>query len=126
MRGQVNSCPDNKVTPRVAMHMAICTQGKLYCSLLQLNTDQNVFCVFISKLVAKLTSEDRNWRDNSLILIDGARYQTSDESIRYMKSLGLKVCISAPYSYASAPIEYAFAYFKNTNLNPDRRKTGKR
>ena len=92
----------------------------------QANTDSNTFCLFISKLVAKLTKEDRNWRDNTLLLIDGARYQTSAESIRHMKALGFRVCVSAPYSYASAPVEYAFAFLKDTDLNPNRLKTGKR
>ena len=38
-RGQVNSSSLKTVTPRIAMQMAICTSGKLYCSLLQVNTD---------------------------------------------------------------------------------------
>lgn len=61
-----------------------------------------------------------------MILIDGASYQTGKDSISYMKALGFKVCISAPYSYAAAPIEYAFGFFKSVNLNPNRLKTGKR
>lgn len=43
-----------------------------------------------------------------------------------MKALGIKVCVSAPYSYAGAPVEYAFALFKSVELNPDSLKTGKR
>ena len=74
MRGQVNSCPDSKVNPRVAVQMAICTSGKLYCSLSQANTDTNTFCLFISKLAAKLTKDDRDFRGNTILLIDGAKY----------------------------------------------------
>ena len=43
-----------------------------------------------------------------------------------MKALGFRVCVSAPYSYAAAPIEYVFAFIKDGDLNPDRLKTGKR
>ena len=43
-----------------------------------------------------------------------------------MQALGLKVCISAPYSYATSPIEYAFAAFKAEELNPFNLKTGKK
>ena len=125
-RGNVNTLPDKSVTPRLAMQMAICTDGNLYCSLAQVNTDHEMFCLFISKLAATLTSENRNWRDNTLLLIDGARYQTSRESIRHLKALGFKVCVSAPYSFASAPIEYAFAFLKAVDLNPQGLKTGKR
>ena len=92
----------------------------------QINTDHNVFCLFISRLATKLTKQDRNWRGNTILLIDGARYQTCEESVRHMRALGFRVCISAPYSYASAPIEYAFARLKSVDLNPDRLKTGKR
>ena len=60
--------------------MAICTSGKLYCGLTQINTDHNVFCMFVSRLATKLTSEDKNWRNNTLLLIDGAKYQTCEES----------------------------------------------
>ena len=43
-----------------------------------------------------------------------------------MRALGFRACISAPYSYASAPIEYAFGFFKSVDLNPRRLKTGKK
>jgi hypothetical protein len=43
-----------------------------------------------------------------------------------MKALGIKVCISAPYSYATSPIEYAFGAFKKGELNPNFLKTGKK
>ena len=108
------------------MQLAMCTSGKLYCSLMQENTDADMFCLFITKLATKLTADDRNWRSNSILLIDGARYQTCPQSVDHMRAMGFTVCISAPYSYASAPIEYAFAFFKNSNLNADGLKTGKK
>ena len=74
MRGQTGSMPTNSIAPRISLQLAICTQGKLYCSLLQANTDAKTFCLFISKLCAKLTHEDANWRDNTVLLIDGAKY----------------------------------------------------
>ena len=106
--------------------MAICTEGKVYCSLAQVNTDHKSFCLFISKLAAKLSSEDRSWRENSILLIDGAKYQTCLESIRHMKAVGFRVCISSPYSYSSTSIEYCFGFLKNKSLNPDGLKMGKR
>jgi hypothetical protein len=85
-----------------------------------------VFCLFISKLVAVLTKEDKDWRKNTMVLMDGAKYQTSDESQKYMQALGLKVCITAPYSFTTSPIELAFAHFKSVNINPENLKTGKK
>ena len=43
-----------------------------------------------------------------------------------MKALGFNICVSAPYSFASAPVEYSFAYLKSKDLNPSGIKTGKR
>ena len=81
-----------------------------------MNTDHNVFCLFISKLAAKLTAEDRNFKELTLLLIDGAKYQTCKESINHMRACGFKVCVSSPYSFASSPIEYAFGMLKAVPL----------
>ena len=74
------------------MQVAITSNGKLYCSLTQVNTTSKVFCAFISKLAAKLSEEDRDWKSNSILLIDGAKYQTSKESIDHLKALAF-VCV---------------------------------
>ena len=108
------------------MQLAICTRGSLYFSLSQANTDTKTFCLFISWLAKKLGRKDPDWRDNTLLLIDGARYQTSRESIGYMRRLGIRVAVSAPYSYAGAPVELAFAHLKAGDLNPTSLPTGKR
>ena len=92
--------------------MAICTDGRLYCSMYQINTDARVFCLFISKLAAVLAKEDKNFRERTVLMIDGAKYQSCPESVEHMKRCGFKVCITAPYSMKSSPIEYAFAFLK--------------
>ena len=65
---------EHQVTPRISLLMAISTDGKLYAALTQVNTDHKVFCLFMSQLVKKLSKEDPDWRTNTLILMDGARY----------------------------------------------------
>jgi hypothetical protein len=59
-------------------------------------------------------------------LLDGASYHKSDETQKAMKRLGLRAVISAPYSYQTAPIELFFAFFKRTDINPDKQSTGKK
>ena len=73
-RGDTNTMNEHKVNPRTSVLMAIGTGGELYCSLTQVNTDSRVFCLFLSTLAKKLTIEAKNWRDNTVILCDGARY----------------------------------------------------
>jgi len=43
-----------------------------------------------------------------------------------MVKLGMQVILSAPYSYDASPAELLFAYFKQTNLNPNYLPTGKK
>ena len=43
-----------------------------------------------------------------------------------MNKLGIKVMLSAPYSYAGAPCELFFAYFKQGYLNKRGESTGKK
>lgn len=43
-----------------------------------------------------------------------------------MMALGFKVVISAPYSYATSPIEYAFGFFKSVDLNPSKLRVSKK
>ena len=40
--------------------------------------------------------------------------------------MGFKVCISSPYSFAGAAIEYAFAYLKAVDLNEEGLKVSKK
>ena len=82
--------------------------------------------MFMSWLAKKLSKEDKAWRENSLLLVDGAKYMTCPESLEHLKQLGSKVCISSPYSFAAASVEYANAFLKSVDLNPDGLKTGKR
>ena len=85
--------------------MAICTKGRLYCSMSQVNTDTRVFCLFMSKLAALMNKEEWGSVSRCLLLIDGAKYQTNKESLSHMQALGFNVIVSSPYSYAAAPIE---------------------
>ena len=55
-----------------------------------------------------------------------ATYHKTPEMRECYKYLGLKVVLSAPYSYAAAPVELWFARLKQGDLNPDNQPTGKR
>ena len=105
---------------------AIDTSGKLYAALTQINTDSDVMTTFLFRLATVLNKEDKEWRRNTIWLLDGARYHTSKETRQMLQMLGVNYMFSAPYSYDSAPVERLFAYFKQKHINPENEKHGKK
>jgi hypothetical protein len=114
------------VTPRLALIAAIDTDGRVWYSLNQANTNSSIMLLFLTHLCNRLDREQRNWRRNTAFLLDGARYHTSDETREFLKKLKVKVIYSAPYSYTAASIERLFAAIKLGELNPQDQPTGKK
>ena len=77
-RNSTNSIPLRGITPRISMLAAIDTDGRVYFALTQVNTDANVFVLFLKGLFEKLSQENRQWKSNTVILFDGARYHVSE------------------------------------------------
>ena len=77
-KNSTNSIPLRGITPRISMIAAIDTEGRVYFTLTQVNTDSNVFTLFLKRLFDKLSQEDRSWKSKSIILYDGAKYHVSD------------------------------------------------
>ena len=82
--------------------------------------------IFLIHLVKVLDIERPSWRDDTILLLDGARYHVGSRVREYMRKLELEVIWSAPYSYSAAPIETLFSTLKFGELNPDKLSTGKR
>ena len=91
-----------------------------------MNTDTSLMVTFLNRLVQVLESENKHFRKDLVLLLDGASYHKSPETKLTMRQLGLNYVISAPYSYDAAPIELLFAYWKKSHINPQDEKTGKR
>ena len=108
------------------MIAALDTEGCIYYSLTQANTDSDVMMIFLQHLVEQLDLERPSWRDDTLLLLDGAKYHLSSQVREYMRKLDLQVIWSGPYSYSTAPIETVFAALKFGELNPDRKPSGKK
>ena len=75
------------VNPRVSLITALDTDGQVYFSLTQANTDQKVMLAFLQHLVAKLDEETPGWREETHILLDGARYHTGEEIREYIHKM---------------------------------------
>lgn len=103
---------DKFMSPRLALIAALDTDGNVYFSLTHANTDSDVMILFLLELVNKLNQETPDWISNSVLLLDNAKYHTSDETRSALKKLQVPVIYSGPYSYSSAPIELLFAGLK--------------
>ena len=51
-RGETNSLPCRQVNPRVSLLTAIDTSGRVYFAATQVNTNSDIFLLFMSKLQA--------------------------------------------------------------------------
>ena len=96
------------------MFVAIDNLGGLYFSMTQVNTDHEVFGVFMTKLVGKLTTEDQNWRYNTIFLLDNAPYHKDVEVLHQLKLQGCNIIFLGPYSWSAAPCELLFSALKRT------------
>ena len=82
--------------------------------------------IFLLHLVKLLDVERPGWKDNTVMLLDGARYHSGARVREYMRKLELQVIWSAPYSFSTAPIEMVLGALKTGELNPEGQKTGKK
>lgn len=124
--GTTNSVRTLPVTPRISLILGFDSSGDVYLALTQVNTDHKVMQLYLSQLAEALDIERPTWRDDTVVLLDGARYHTCQSTRDHIKHLRMPVMFSGPRSYDTAPCELFFASLKNGDLNPLRRATGKK
>jgi hypothetical protein len=107
------------------MILAFDSNGQSYVALSQNNTTSEVFSLFMRDLVKQLNTEERRWRQNVLMVTDGARYHRSRETLEMLQELDVPIMLNGPHSYDAAPCEGWFALFKRVNINPRKLPTGK-
>ena len=115
-----------EITPRIAMITALDTEGRIYFSLSHANTNSQMMLLFLSRLCRVLDKDGWGWRDNTVILLDGAKYHTSKEAKDALAYLQIPAIFSGPYSYDGAPCELLFGHLKKTDINASRLSTGKK
>ena len=124
-KGEQNTISYKPLGHRVNMIAALDTNGQLYLSLTQFNTDSDVMLMFLSRLASLLSEEQANWREDTYWLLDNAAYHRSKEVRDHLRKLGVKVILSGPYAYEAAPVECFFAYYKKGQQNAQNLPTGK-
>jgi hypothetical protein len=106
------------MAPRVTMLTAVDSLGGVFLSLAQANSNRQVFGMFLRYLVLKLDRDRPGWRDNTVILLDGASYHSAASTKELMAKLRLPVMMVGPYGYQASPCELFFAAFKSRDINP--------
>ena len=88
------------------MLAALDTEGRIWCSLTQANTDADVMTLFLRQLFRQLDKDTPGWQESSLILLDNAAWHSSKLMLKNrLPKLGVPVLFSGPYSYSAAPVE---------------------
>ena len=111
---------------RLTLTAGVDTDGRAYFAVSQQGNESRLFGIFLHRLVSCLDAEDPDWRDNTILLLDGCSYHRSDETCEAFTALQIPVMISGPYGYDGSPCEKLFALLKVGDLNPANLKTGKR
>ena len=74
-----------QVAPRITLVAALDSRGSLYASLLQANSDSDTMQLFFTEYIKTLDAVDRNWRSNSVIMLDNASYHDSKEVLELLE-----------------------------------------
>ena len=81
-------------------------------------TNSITFLLFIVKLCQHLTAIDKNWRTNTIFMIDNAAYHRAAFTKEKLNALKVPLMYLGPYHFKMAPIEFFFSIIKNHDLNP--------
>ena len=76
-----NAVPTHSLTPRITLIAALDTMGNIYLTLTQANSNNKTMEIYFYHLVAKLDRERPNWRDDTVLLLDGASYHRSASTL---------------------------------------------
>ena len=102
------------------------TLGNAYVSLAQANSNSLMMELYFRALVDQLDKERVNWRRDTVIFVDGAKYHQSKDFLQIAAELRLPYMLLGPHSYDAAPCELFFAHFKRDDINPGHVPTGKK
>ena len=123
---RTNSVPKMQVQPRISLIMGLDTSGSVYASILQANSNGQVMEIFFRQLATTLDKERKDWRKDTIIMLDNAPYHTSKSTMSLLRTLKIPVLFTGPHSYSAAPCELMFAQFKSRDINPRKVPTSKR
>ena len=108
-----NSQITHQILPRITMMVGIDNYGEIYYSLLQANSNNTTMGLVLTYLASILTAQRKNWREDTIVLLDGASWHTSGETQETLKRLNMPASISGPYRYDGAPVSDTIHHYPN-------------
>ena len=125
-RGLKNAHSSKPFGHRLSLIAAMDTHGQVYFAVTQSTVDSEVFVAFLLRLAETLDSEDPDWRDNTVIVLDNASYHHGEETMEALATLRVPTMLAGQYGYDGSPCEKLFAHLKIGDLNPGDISSGKR
>ena len=108
------------------MILGLDSRGNVYVALAQANSNSEMMELYFRDLTTRLDKERPQWRRDTVIFVDGAKYHQSTAFLKVAAKLKLPYMLLGPHSYNAAPCELVFAHFKKADVNPRRVATGKK
>jgi transposase len=72
---------------------------------------------FLLKLCSFLQSQDQDWREKTVIMLDNAPYHRSLVMMNKYKQFKVPIMFLGPYQFSMAPVEKIFSFLKQHDLN---------
>jgi len=107
------------------MVVGLDSNGQLYLSLLQANSNSSVMELFFCHFIKLMNKKNPRWRQDTVIVLDNAPYHCSSSMMEFYEAQRLPIMFTGPHSYAASPVELFFAAFKRADINPRKLPTGK-
>jgi hypothetical protein len=80
----------------------------------------------MSQLINKLDYEDKQWRNKTVLVWDGAPYHTSNETYSFLELQQVPLILLGAYGYLLNSPELLFSAFKSYKINVDDAPVGKK
>ena len=119
-------CLGSTLNPAISLIATIDTEGCVFFSVSTVNTNTSVMRLFLNELRTKYTARDGGNMRETVVLLDGAGYHVTKDTIAAVKKTGFGLIFSGPYSFDAAPCEKVFGVLKKGLIRDSSLNLGKK
>jgi transposase len=116
-KGKTLRITSKPISPRATVLAGVDNLGNLYASVFLCNGNRQIFQLYLIYLVRLLDQESKDWRLNTVILMDGCPFHKAKSTRRMIRKLNIPTMYTSPYSAVLCPVEIIFSIFKRGELN---------